>query len=147
MRKLIDSFDRRFLDLKDRSAELVRNVGDGRLYAPVATDGKTIGELILRSAGTVEQMIGGITRRLWDDPFEWTLPERMHTVETILTYLEEVETSRKSGFLFFRTDDDLNKSIPAPIEMKTLFAVMTDALKRAELFYAKAESLLSQKPD
>ena len=37
------------------------------------------GEYILRSAAAVEQTFGGITTRLWDDPFEWTLPEALST--------------------------------------------------------------------
>src|SRR3712207_7579473 len=35
------------------------------------------GEHVLRSAAAVEQTFGGITVNLWDDPFEWTLPESL----------------------------------------------------------------------
>jgi hypothetical protein len=141
MRDLIDTFDRRYLELNDRSAALIKTAGDERLYL-AAADGNTVGELILRSAGAVEQMIGGVTRRLWDDPFEWTLRERMRSVDAVIEYLEEVEATRKSGFLFFRTDEDLNKTLPAPVQMQTLFEVLEKTLIRAEQYYAKAETLL-----
>ena len=146
MRTHIDTYDRRFQKLKFRSEILLEKTGNQRLYI-TAADGNTIGELILRSAGAVEQMIGGITRRLWDDPFEWTLPERMQTVDAILAYLDEVESSRKDGFLFFQTDDDLSKSLPAPVEMRTLFEVLDNALIRAERYHAQAQELLSTLPD
>ncbi len=144
MRSLIDTFDQSYAGLHRRSSELIKTAGDKRLYREAAPEGWTIGELILRSAGAVEQMIGGITRRLWDDPFEWTLPERMQTVEAVLAYLDEVEATRKSGFLFFQADDDLHKILPAPVEMRTLFEVLTDTLERAERHYTQAEILLSR---
>ena len=140
MRVLIETFDSRFVDLKDRSIRLLHNTGTDRLYRPV-NDGPTVGHSIIRSAGFVEQMIGGITRRLWDDPFEWTLRERMHRAEDIVAYLEEVEVSRKSGFEFFTADEDLARYIPAPIEIMPLFEVLLDALVKAEGSYAKAEQV------
>lgn len=144
---MIDTFERRYHDLKTRSVELARQTGNERLYGVAGSDGKTVGELILRSAGAVEQMIGGVTRRLWDDPFEWTLPETMQTAEAVTDYIDEVEASRKTGFLFFKDDQDLTKTLPAPVEMKTLFTVLTETLERAELLHEKAESLLASITD
>jgi len=147
MRELIDTFDQRFLRLKRRTSTLLENASDDELYSVRTAEGKAVGELILRSAGAVEQVIGGITRRLWDDPFEWTLTERMQTTDLILAYIDEVEASRMKGFLFFRSDEDLTKSLPAPVVMKTLSEVLGEALIRAESLLAEAESLLSSKPN
>ncbi|MCV4777710.1 hypothetical protein OFM21_33535, partial [Escherichia coli] len=54
--------------------------GSGTLL-PLST-----GEYLLRAAAAVEQTAGGITRRLWDDPFEWTLPEKLSTKELVAEY-------------------------------------------------------------
>ena len=49
---------------------------------------------LLRSAAAVEQTFGGITTRLWDDPFEWTLPEKLSSTDLLIGYLNEVEQTR-----------------------------------------------------
>ncbi len=33
----------------------------------------TVGENVLKCAAILEQVFGGLTANLWDDPFEWTL--------------------------------------------------------------------------
>jgi len=96
------------------------------------------GEYILRSAGAVEQTFGGITTRLWDDPFEWTLPEELSTVEKFTEYLAEVEETRKKGFAFFNSDEDLLRELPAPEKLKSIFEILLDALARAEHFQGRA---------
>lgn len=63
----------------------------------------SVGEYIIRSASVVEQAFGGITTRLWDDPYEWTLPEKLATSELIGQYLDDVDASRKrDGFYQIR---------------------------------------------
>ena len=89
------------------------------------------GEYLLRSAAAVEQTFDGLTTRLWDDPFEWTLPEKLSTHEAIIQYLDEVEETRKKGFDFFRSDDDLARDIPAPEKLLSLAEILTDTLSRA----------------
>ena len=46
-----------------------------------------LGEHIVRSAGAVEQTFDGITANLWDDPFEWTLPENLATPREVARVL------------------------------------------------------------
>ena len=53
------------------------------------------GEQVLRSAAIVEQTFGGLTANLWDDPFEWTLPETLSTSAKVIEYLNEVEATRQ----------------------------------------------------
>ena len=72
------------------------------------------GEYVLRTAAIVEKTFGGITTRLWDDPFEWTLPEKLSDKHAIIDYLDEVEQTRSNGFKFFTSDSDLTREMPAP---------------------------------
>jgi len=98
----------------------------------------TFGEYLLRSAGAVEQTFGGITARLWDDPFEWTLPEELSTTEKINEYLLEVEETRVRGFRFFASDADLAKQLPAPEKLFSIFELLLTTLARAENFQGRA---------
>lgn len=102
----------------------------------------SFGEYLLRSAGAVEQTFGGITARLWDDPFEWTLPEELSTNHKIAGYLNEVESARIRGFAFFQTDADLAKLIPAPEEMVSIHELLLATLARAENFQGRALAVL-----
>jgi hypothetical protein len=150
MRELIDSLDRQFADLNVRSCELISGISEKLLYLhPNENASISVGVLVVRSAGAVEQMIGGITTRLWDDPFEWTLPEHLSRADDVLNYLAEVEAGRRGGFAFFRNDEELEKLLPAPVEMKTLHEVLRQTLLRAESLYDQAlalqESLESNK--
>ncbi|HJS50847.1 MAG TPA: hypothetical protein VJ781_03020, partial [Pyrinomonadaceae bacterium] len=131
MRDLISSYDRRFAELSSRQRELILTIDEELLYARTGQQKFTmlpasVGEFILRSVAAVEQMIGGITTRLWDDPFEWTLPEQLPARGDVLKYIEEVEQSRLRGFSFFSDDEDLNKLLPAPVEFQTLGTVLED---------------------
>lgn len=143
MRTLIGEFDLQFADLHKRSVNFVRSAAEGLVFArpgPSRDDfgGLTIGDSIVRSAAIVEMTFGGITRRLWDDPFEWTLPEALGSIDKIVEYLDEVEALRTSGFEFFTDDSDLSRSIPAPVELRTLGAILLDAVARAEHFQGRA---------
>lgn len=92
----------------------------------------SVGESVLRSAATVEQICGGITSNLWDDPFEWTLPETLTTRERILEYLDEVETTRKRAFGSVLSDSDLLRMIPMPSgKVQTLASLLFETLARA----------------
>ena len=88
MRTILDSFDRRFKVIHSRSLELLSKLNNEQLFTKPRDLDNTFeifscGEFILRSAGAVEQTFGGITTKLWDDPFEWTLPEKLSTVDLI----------------------------------------------------------------
>lgn len=143
MRQLIDVFDTAFAAVHCRTIELLDQTTDEYLYRrprelPRTFTMFTVGEYVLRSAATVEQTMGGITRRLWDDPFEWTLPEKLDTVELVRGYAEEAEASRVEAFAFLASDDDLLKQMPAPIEIKPIAAILTETLARAEHFQGRA---------
>jgi hypothetical protein len=137
MNKLISSFDEQFVRLHARSAALIETVPGEKLYwQPRLSSGAfpiySCGEHLLRSAAAVEQTFGGITTNLWDDPFEWTLPESLQTPESVADYLKEVEATRQRGFALFRSDEDLLKKIVVPSgEMRLLNALLLETLDRA----------------
>ncbi|MEO6589095.1 MAG: hypothetical protein ABIP06_07185 [Pyrinomonadaceae bacterium] len=146
MKSFIEIFDRRFLQIYENSCQLIKKTPDEILYKQLnksATDFpfNSIGGSILRSAGAVEQAFGGITVRLWDDPFEWTLPEELRTGAKITQYLNETEATRQRGFLLFQTDGDLKKEIPAPEKMKMLFEVLIETICKAEHFQGQAAAI------
>ncbi|MFZ1701782.1 MAG: hypothetical protein WBO10_13960 [Pyrinomonadaceae bacterium] len=105
------------------------------------------GEFLLRSAAMVERSFGGITTRLWDDPFEWTLPEKLSDRASILQYLDEVAETRSAGFAFFSSDADLTRSIPAPEELTPIIAVLLETLGMAEHFQGRAYAVFQMLSD
>jgi len=143
MKTLLDSFDRQFSALHQRSFEFIKLIPNEKLFWKPRHLNKTYamfscGEYILRSAGRVEQTFGGITTRLWDDPFEWTLPEKLSSVNLILEYLAEVEETRRRGLSLMTTDEDLQREMPAPEKLKTIFEILLDTIARAEHFQGRA---------
>ncbi len=141
MNKFISTLDAQFAALHARSSALVRVVPAEFLYrqppAVVAMVGGacpvySCGEHLLRSAASVEQTFGGVTANLWDDPFEWTLPETLSTPALVAEYLEEVEATRRRGLALVETDDELLKEIAVPSgEMRALFELLNETLVRA----------------
>src|SRR3954469_25533537 len=118
MMRIVRGLDEQFARLHERSVRLVQAVPFEKLYwqPPILEASRTrafpvysCGEHILRSAASVEQTFGGITVNLWDDPFEWTLPESLNATARVAEYLNEVEATRQRGFAFFRSDEDLIK--------------------------------------
>jgi hypothetical protein len=105
------------------------------------------GEYVLRSAGMVEKTFGGITTRLWDDPFEWTLPEELATKEAVLDYLSEVEATRVRGFSFFRSDDNLLRKIPAPANLRSIFDILLETIAQAEHYQGRALAIFQMFSD
>ena len=149
---LIDSFDRQFQILDRRAREIVRHTPDEKLYwQPRLIDAlfpvNSCGEYVLRSAGAVEQTFGGLTTKLWDDPFEWTLPEALSTAAAVLNYLDEVEETRRKGFALLQSDEDLRREIPAPEKLKTIFALLLETLARAENFQGRALAIFREFSD
>ncbi len=143
MKTFIDSFDSQFRKLHLRSVELVGKIPPDKLFwQPVETHFQfpvnSFGANILRSAGKVEQTFNGIMTRLWDDPFEWTLPEQLSTNKLITEYLNEVETTRLKGFTLFQTDEDLRREFPAPIKLSMIFDLLSGTLSVAENFQGRA---------
>jgi len=105
------------------------------------------GEYVLRSAGAVEQTFGGIMTRLWDDPFEWTLPEELSTTSLMTEYLSEVEQKRLMGFRLFKSDEDLQREMPAPEKLKTIFGILLETVARAEHFQGRAFAVFQMLSD
>ena len=137
--QIVRGLDEQFARLHGRSLALVQAVPEERLYWQPAREPSahafplySCGEHLLRSAAAVEQTFGGITVNLWDDPFEWTLPEALPRPADVSRYLEEAEATRRRAFEFLRSDEDLSKEIAAPSgEMRTLFALAVETLARA----------------
>ncbi|MFN0141219.1 MAG: hypothetical protein ACKVQW_14165 [Pyrinomonadaceae bacterium] len=142
MNSILAAFDRQFVLLDEGSRELLGKIDDAQLFARVADTGSlsgaSVGEYILRSAAMVEKTFGGITTRLWDDPFEWTLPEKLSDKAAVLNYLDEVETTRAKGFAFFTSDDDLRREIPAPETLTPIIDILLDTLVKASDYQGRA---------
>ncbi len=143
MAPFLKNFSAQFDVLDGRSRILLDRLDDDLLYrrpAEIAADMTmfSCGEFILRSAARVEQTFGGIATRLWDDPFEWTLPEKLSTVGAVREYLDEVEAARRTGFARFTSDDDLMREIPAPVSLKPIGGLLLETLADAHHFQGKA---------
>lgn len=143
---LIAAFDTHFGSLHDRSASLIREIPERLLFEKAGNDEEAVMKLnvagnITRSAAIVEMTFGGITTRLWDDPFEWTLPEALSSNAKLAEYLDQVESTRRNAFGFFTSDADLSQMIPAPRELRALGEILIDALARAEHYQGRAFAL------
>jgi len=143
MNKFTECLDRQFAQLNQGWTELIAVISPEMLYRQPLRESNSFprdscGEQILRGAGAVEQTFGGITTNLWDDPFEWTLPETLPTPERVAAYLSEVETTRHHGFELFKSDEDLLKEIMAPFGKTQLLTLLLDTLVRAGHHQASA---------
>lgn len=143
MNNQLTIFDLQFQKLHARSWEIIEKTPNEKLFwqpnkIDVSFPVNSCGEYILRSAGTVEKTFNGITATLWDDPFEWTLPEALSTGSLILEYLAEVEETRRRGFAFFQSDGDLSRELPAPEKLKTIFELLLETSGTAENLQGRA---------
>ncbi len=142
------SLDEQFARLHERAVSLARAVPPEKLYWQPRTSAGVVpvyscGEHLLRSAACVEQTFGGITASLWDDPFEWTLPETLSTPALVEGYLNEVEETRRRGFALIRGDGDLARDIAVPSgELRTLAALLFETLARAAHHEGRAYATL-----
>lgn len=152
MKSQIEVFDEQFTVLHSRSNELLKMIPDEKLFLKPRELNETFamfscGEFVLRSAGAIEQTFGGITTRLWDDPFEWTLPEELSTTKLMTNYLAEVEATRQKGFALFASDADLQKQMPAPEKLKTIFEILIETIYRAAHFQGRAFAIFQMLAD
>ena len=151
-RALIEDLDERFARLHRNARDLLISVSAATLEEqPRESDGSApldpLRKSILRGAAIVEQTFGGITANLWDDPFEWTLPETLDTRQRIVEYLEEVEATRKRAFEGFSTDTELLKKVAVPSgELQTLLSIILDTLVRAVDYQGRAITTLEILP-
>lgn len=147
MDKFIEGLDRQFAKLHGDSHKLIEAISPVLLYQQPSGKSHSLplhscGEHVLRSAAVVEQTFGGITTNLWDDPFEWTLPETLPTPAKVAAYLDEVEATRKRGFQLFKSDADLMKEIMAPSGHTQLWPLLLDTLVRAAHHQGRARATL-----
>jgi hypothetical protein len=141
MRESIDSLEAQFADLHTRSHELIARLRDDSLYARPDGSADSCGEQVLRSAAVVEQSFGGLTANLWDDAFEWTLPETLNAPAKVLEYLDEVRATRRQAFQSFKSDDDLAKEIMTPAGRTELLPFLLDTLQRARHHHERAVTI------
>ena len=147
-RDQIALLDDEFARLHRNACELARIVllelpevpPDGGQTAPFRKE-------ILRGAAVVEQTFGGITANLWDDPFEWTLPETLNTPELLIEYLNEVEATRRRAFDSLSGDEDLAREIVVPSgERQTLLSLFRETISRAAAFQDRAFEIRDRAP-
>jgi len=131
MNDLIEWLDREFKQLEAEWRAAIAQLDESNLYLEDEQQLCPGAEQILRSARIVEQVSGGITASLWDDPFEWTLPETLRTKHRLITYVDEVRDTRTRAFQFFKDDADLFKTIMAPSGPSQLMPLLLDAIVRA----------------
>jgi hypothetical protein len=147
-RDIVASLDREFARLHFRSAAIIESTPGSLLYEgsgqPAITGLRSIGENVLRSAAVIEQTFGGLTANLWDNPFEWTLPEQLSTPSTVLAHLLEVEETRKHAFTSFTDDSCLLKSIATPADgLEPLIELLLKTLLRATHYQTQAAVALT----
>ena len=123
-REIVQHIDREFAALINSLKDLARSVPP---------------ENLLRSAAAIEQMCGGLTANLWDDPFEWTLPETLSNADRIIEYLSEVDLARQRAFDAIDDDGALVKYISVPSgESRQLISVLLETLVKASDFKGRA---------
>ncbi|HEV7746220.1 MAG TPA: hypothetical protein VGO56_14565 [Pyrinomonadaceae bacterium] len=147
LHEIVESLDREFARLYFNSCALIEHTSIENLYSvpnqPASLHNQlpSIGESVLRSAAAIEQAFGGITANLWDDPFEWTLPEYLSTPTKITEHLAEVEAMRKRAFSSFSDDSCLGKHIALPAgETRPLIELLQKTLVAAAGYQARALS-------
>jgi hypothetical protein len=141
-REIVNHLDLELASLILSLKALANSVPQDLLYRnPPAV---SIGENILRSAAVIEQTCGGLTANLWDDPFEWTLPETLSTTDRIIEYLSEVDLARQRAFASIVDDSALSKYISVPSgEPRTLVSLLLETLVRASDYRGRALSARS----
>jgi hypothetical protein len=145
-RDIVTSLDREFSRLHHKACALIAATSIDVLYFVPDQTGPSasrqlpsIGESVLRGAAAIEQTFGGITANLWDDPFEWTLPEYLSTPAKIKEHLGEVEATRKRAFASFADDDCLLKHVAVPSGgTRPLIDLLLETLLNARSFQIQA---------
>jgi hypothetical protein len=136
-RDIANYLDQEFARLLTSLKNLARSVPFDLLYQTPPS--VSIGENILRSAAVIEQTCGGLTANLWDDPFEWTLPETLSTADRIIEYLSEVDVARQHAFASIVDDSALTKYIAVPSgEPRLLVSLLVDTLVTASDYRGRA---------
>ena len=139
-RESIESLDREFIGVLSELTALIQSIPGEKIYRnPTGSVEGSVAESIVKCAGTLEQAFGGLTTNLWDDPFEWTLPETLSTTELIVDYLAEVDGARARAFAFLVDDSSLGKYIAVPSgEQTSIQNLLADALAKARPYQVRA---------
>ena len=139
-RQIVQHLEQEFSGLIESLRALVRSVPTEFLYRhPPAV---SVGENILRSAAVIEQTCGGLTSNLWDDPFEWTLPETLSNPDRIVEYLSEVDVARQRAFASIQGDSALTKYISAPSGERLLISLLIETLVKASEHKGRAVAII-----
>ncbi len=143
-RNVVEALDREFARLHLQSCSLIENTPAEFLYRETTgLRATSVGTCVLRCAATIEQTFGGITANLWDDPFEWTLPEHLSTPAKVIEHLNEVEATRTRAFSSFGDDACLLKHIAVPSgATQPLIRLLQETLARASGYQAEAAATL-----
>ena len=129
-REIVQQIDKEFASLIKSLKDLARS---GSSY-----------QHILRSAAAIEQMCGGLTANLWDDPFEWTLPETLSSADRRIEYLAEVDLARQRAFKAIVDDGALTRYITVPSgEPRLLISLLLETLVKASDYRGRAVLLSS----
>jgi hypothetical protein len=142
MNPFITWFDLEFKRLEIEWRDSIEQLDAASFYSENQQELSPAAEQILRSARIVEQVSGGITANLWDDPFEWTLPETLSTKDKLIAYVDEVRDARARAFQLFKDDADLLKTVMAPAGPTQLISLLLNALVRARLQQLQAKDYL-----
>ncbi|MDX6612711.1 MAG: hypothetical protein QOD75_1897 [Blastocatellia bacterium] len=147
-RAQITELDEEFARLHRNACELVSITGlEPPEFSPAGGKTGPFRKEILRGAAVVEQTFGGLTANLWDDPFEWTLPETLNTPRLLIEYLNEVETTRRRAFDSLRGDEDLAREVVVPSgQRQTLLSLFRETISRAATLQSRAFELRDDAP-
>ena len=140
-RIIVELLDHQFARLIENLRRLIASTPSESLYKK--SSAASIGENIVRSAGAIEQTFGGLTSNLWDDPFEWTLPETLSNERSLLDYLSGVEALKNRAFVSFFDDTILLKSISMPSgETCRLVELLVSTMLRVSDYQGRAAAML-----
>jgi hypothetical protein len=141
-REIVNHLDRELASVIASLKELVNSVPQHLLYQHPPE--VSFGENILRSAAVIEQVCGGLTANLWDDPFEWTLPETLSSADRIIEYLSEVDVARERALNSIVDDGALTKYVSVPSgEPRLLVSLLLEMLVSASDYRGRAKSCKS----
>lgn len=139
-RDSIESLDRDFISVLSDLITLIKSIPGERIYFnPAGPSEGSVGDYVVKTARTLEQAFGGLTTNLWDDPFEWTLPETLSSTDLVLEYLAEVEGARARAIASLVDDSALDKYIAMPSgEQTSIRKLLAEALANARVHQLRA---------